>query len=197
MLGLCGSCLVASTHGNGSLLGASEIIKPWLIAIPRPVDSARPCNMTKRASSEEVEKTGEVSITESLSLDDKDEALQLVGLERAGSISEEQFRRVRWKLVRTQQFAQRCLMPTLFYPGSDYPTTLCDCLLLTIPVRPKIPSLPIVDSLARDKNVLNYARYVVFSVVFSRRSRHFQHHGLANYRSGESAEYASRPCLSF
>lgn len=91
--------------------------------------------MSKRASSEEVEKTGEVSIIESLSLDDKDEALQLVGLERAGSISEEQFRRVRWKLVRTQQLARRCIMPTVFCSGSDYSTTLCNRLLFTIPVR--------------------------------------------------------------
>ncbi|EKM59641.1 uncharacterized protein PHACADRAFT_192018 [Phanerochaete carnosa HHB-10118-sp] len=36
--------------------------------------------------------------TSSLDLDDKDEALRLVGLERAESFTEEQYRKVRWKL---------------------------------------------------------------------------------------------------
>ena len=45
------------------------------------------------------EKTLDASEAASLDLDDKDEALRLVGLERAEVFTEEQYRKVRWKLV--------------------------------------------------------------------------------------------------
>lgn len=44
-----------------------------------------------------------VDSTSSFDLNDKDEALKLVGLERAESFTEEQYRRVRQKLVRAFQ----------------------------------------------------------------------------------------------
>ena len=56
--------------------------------------------MSSSQMNDVLEKNADASFTESLSLGDKDEALKLVGLERVGSFTEEQYRRVRLKLVR-------------------------------------------------------------------------------------------------
>lgn len=47
-----------------------------------------------------------VDSTSSFDLNDKDEALQLVGLERAESFTEEQFRSVRRKLVSLRKLSR-------------------------------------------------------------------------------------------
>lgn len=81
-----------------------------------------------------LEKNADASFTESLSLGDKDEALKLVGLERVGSFTEEQYRRVRLKLVRLNLsvFGSTCLSYRRI--GPSHTPALCGGLLLAISV---------------------------------------------------------------
>lgn len=55
--------------------------------------------MSSHDMTDKTEKNIDVTIVASPCLDDRDEALKLVGLERVGSFTDEQYRRVRMKLV--------------------------------------------------------------------------------------------------
>ena len=86
------------------------------------------------------EKTPDVSEAASLDLDGKDEALRLVGLERTEIFTEEQYRKVRWKLVSRTRCLSFLSEINCFAspPGLGYCAAVSSSLLLTVPVRPPL-----------------------------------------------------------
>lgn len=63
--------------------------------------------MSHHAPSDDTEKKADSSTHESVtSIDNKDEALKLVGLEQSVTFTEEQYRQLRWKLVRIRSLPQ-------------------------------------------------------------------------------------------
>lgn len=91
-------------------------------------------------------------------IEDKDEALRLVGLERTEVFSEEAYRQVRRKLVSTtlehsaDYYADDLKRTELFRPSALRSTShnICEWAKFTSAVS--------VSKVSRDKNVLNYAR---------------------------------------
>lgn len=105
------------------------------------------------------EKTADAS-TSSFDLDDKDEALRLVGLERTETFTEEQYRKVRWKLVGISTRLLSHCMPSAqsdsLGPGDS--AAVSGGLLFAVPVRILRRALSPSLTVHSDKNVLNYAR---------------------------------------
>lgn len=78
--------------------------------------------------------------TASLDIDDRDEALKVVGLERAETFTEEQYRKVRWKLVRRRcrTNAHTSINWLLPCPGFGYNSPLPGGVLFAISVRMRL-----------------------------------------------------------
>ena len=98
---------------------------------------ARVITMDKRDSTSiaDPEKAREES-TSSFDLGDKDEALRLVGLERSETFTEEQYRRVRRKLVGIpyDSLVSTLYELSLHLVGLGDPSAMPGSVLLTIPV---------------------------------------------------------------
>ena len=92
--------------------------------------------MSKDPPKSELEKKSNITNITITDVNDGDEALKLVGLERTVSIDDEAYRRVRRKLVR-------CLDPSLLLVlikcrtlGHGHTSALCGSVLHTVSVRP-------------------------------------------------------------
>ena len=84
----------------------------------------------------ELEKKGDITSITIADINDGDEALKLVGLERTIQIDDEAYRRVRRKLVRCLDPSLRPVLITSRTLGHGHTSALCCGVLHTVSVRP-------------------------------------------------------------